>query len=150
MEATSTTAGGGRILNHFGQRYVSPDFLQKPALQDWLADQQVAANFKAIATSRIVYGSEWPAEIVARLVESYSKYTGEAHYLANGPLEVVTAVPRCRIHYVDTLRRTRDCWHHPGRGFRTSTLVSIARRDFDTAPLIQLRKKHTQSVRAQS
>ena len=81
-----------RILNHFGQRYVSPDFLQKPALQAWLADQQVAADFKAVAASRIVFRSEGSAELVARLVESYSNFTGEAHHFADGPVEVVTAV----------------------------------------------------------
>ena len=45
-----------------------------------------------LATSRILHGSEGPADIVTRLVESYSKYTGEAHHLAIGPLEVVTAI----------------------------------------------------------
>ena len=81
-----------RILDHFGQRYVSPDFLQKPALQEWLADQQVAADFKALATSRIVLGSEGSAELAARLVEYYSNFTGEAHHFATVPIEVVTAV----------------------------------------------------------
>ena len=81
-----------RILDHFSQRYVSPDFLQKPALQEWLADQQVAADFKALATSRILFRSEGSAELVARLVGYYSNFTGEAHHLANGPIEVVTAV----------------------------------------------------------
>ena len=81
-----------RILLHFSQRYVSPDFLQKPALQEWLADQQVAADFKELAINRILLGADGPEEPKARLVTYYSDFTGEAHYLADGPIEVVTAV----------------------------------------------------------
>ena len=81
-----------RILHQFGQRYVAPDFLQKPALQEWLADPQVSADFKTLAQNRIMTGSPDPEEPTIRLTESYSRFTGEASHFARGSIEVVIAV----------------------------------------------------------
>ena len=46
------------ILDWFGQKYVAPDFLMKPALQEWLADEQVATDFKTLATTHLMIGLE--------------------------------------------------------------------------------------------
>ena len=80
------------ILTRFSQRYVSPDFLLKPALQEWLADEQVATDFKTLATNHLILVVEDNAHSRTRLIHSYSARTGEAHRLANGPIEVVVAV----------------------------------------------------------
>ena len=80
------------ILDWLDQKYVAPDFLMKPALQEWLADEQVATDFKTLATTHLMMGLEDNAEARTRLIESYSDRTGEANQLATGPIDVVMAV----------------------------------------------------------
>ena len=46
------------LLDRFGQRYVAPDFLRKPALQEWLVDESVVDDLKAIAKGRIMSTAE--------------------------------------------------------------------------------------------
>ncbi len=81
-----------RILTHFAHNYITPDFLQKPALRGWLADHRVAVAFKALATHLIATGTAHDGEYPNVLVESYSSHTGEASHLATVPIEVVLAV----------------------------------------------------------
>ena len=80
------------ILNRIGQRYISPDSLKTPALQKWLAGQQVAIDFNTLATTRLLSGDEGDTEIRTRLIASYSELTGEANQSATGPIDVVLAV----------------------------------------------------------
>ncbi len=80
------------ILAQFGQQYISPDFLRKPALQEWLAEERVATDFKTLATTNLMMGVEDNEEARTRLIESYSDRTGEADQLATGPINVVIAV----------------------------------------------------------
>ena len=80
-----------RILDQLGQRYVAPIFLQKPALQEWLADQRVLADFKTLAQNQIVTASDL-VEPTPRLTDSYSNFTGEASHFADGPIDVVIAI----------------------------------------------------------
>ena len=80
-----------RILDQLGQRYVAPNFLQKPALREWLADQHVSADFKTLAQNRIMTASD-PEELTTRLTDSYSNFTGEASHFAEGPIDVVIAI----------------------------------------------------------
>ena len=80
------------LLAQFGQQYIAPDFLRKPALREWLAEEQVANDLKAIATWRIVGTAQDEAAHRDRLAQSYSNRTGEALYLAAGPIDVVVAI----------------------------------------------------------
>ena len=80
------------ILNRLGQKYISPDFLRTPALQTWLAGEQVAIDFKTLATTRLVSADEDDAETRTRLIASYSELTGEVNQSAAGPIDVVLAV----------------------------------------------------------
>ena len=80
------------ILAQFGQQYISPDFLKKPALQEWLSDEQVANDLKLLATTQILAGTADDTDIRTRLVLSYSENTGEADQLAKGPIDVVVAI----------------------------------------------------------
>ena len=80
------------ILSKFGQQYISPDFLKKPALQEWLAVDQVATDFKTLVITHLMMGPEDNAKARIRLIESYSERTGEANQLATGPIDVVMAV----------------------------------------------------------
>ena len=81
-----------RTLDLVGYKYISPDFLQKPALREWLADDDVAANFKALATDKLLPDSSSLPHVKERLAESYSAHTGEATQLSNGPIDTVIAV----------------------------------------------------------
>ena len=81
-----------KILSTCGQEYVSPDFVKEPALQEWLAEEQVATDLKLLATKYLLIGDENNDEPRTRLIESYASLTGEANHLANEPIDVVLAI----------------------------------------------------------
>ncbi len=80
------------LLYRFSQQYVSPDFLEKPSLQEWLKDDTVTNDLKMIATWRITGTDRDEAELRDLLAQSYSHRTGEALHLAAGPIDVVVAI----------------------------------------------------------
>ena len=80
------------LLDRFGQQYIAPDFLRKPALREWLAEEPAANDLKTIATWRIMASAQDEAAPRDRLAQSYSNRTGEAHYLAARPIDVVVAI----------------------------------------------------------
>ena len=80
------------LLDRFSQQYISPDFLEKPSLQEWLKDDTVTNDLKTIATWRITGTDRDEAELRDRLAQSYSHRTGEALHLAVGPIDVVVAI----------------------------------------------------------
>ena len=80
------------LLHRLGQKYIVPEFLKKPALQKWLAEEHVADDLKALATALIMNSASNDASTQARLAESYSNRTGEARCLADGPIDVVVAI----------------------------------------------------------
>ena len=80
------------LLDRFGQQYIAPDFLRKPALQEWLSEEPVANDLKTIATWRIMATAQDEAAPRDRLAQSYSNHTGEALYLAAGPTDAVVAI----------------------------------------------------------
>lgn len=80
------------LLDRFAQQYIAPDFLKKPALREWLAEEPTANDLKTIAAWRIMSNAEDEADLRDRLAQSYSKRTGEAHYLAAQPIDVVVAI----------------------------------------------------------
>ena len=79
-------------LNQVGQKYIAPEFLKTPALQEWLAEEHVADDLKALATAQIMTSASNDAETRARLAKSYSNRTGEGYQLANGHIDVVVAI----------------------------------------------------------
>ena len=81
-----------KLLSQVGQQYIAPDFLNTPALQEWLAEENVADDLKALATAQIMTSTSNDAVIRARLAQSYSYRTGETHQLANGPIDVAVAI----------------------------------------------------------
>ena len=80
------------LLNRFGQQYIAPEFLKTPTLQEWLAEEQVADDLKALATGQIMTSASNDAETHARLAQSYSGRTGEASHFAEKPIDVVVAI----------------------------------------------------------
>ena len=80
------------LLDRFGQQYVAPDFLRKPALLEWFRDDSVAEDLKTIATWRIMAIARDEAPPRDRLAQSYSNRTGEPHHFAAGPIDVVVAI----------------------------------------------------------
>ena len=80
------------LLGQMGQQYVAPKFLTKPALQEWLADESVADDLKAIALGRIMATADDETSLRDRLAQSYSNRTGEAASFAAGPIDAVVAI----------------------------------------------------------
>ena len=80
------------LLDYFGHQYITPDFLKKPALGEWLEEDAVRNDLKQLARGLIMGSGSDEAVIRERLAESYSNHTGEAQQLANGPIDVVTTI----------------------------------------------------------
>jgi hypothetical protein len=80
------------LLNHIGYQFIAPDFLRMPALQKWLANEQVQRDFKALARQRIMGSDTDDQEAWTHLQQAYAAMTGEAEQLADGPIEVVIAI----------------------------------------------------------
>ena len=89
---TSTPTGGRACWVTLGQQYVAPNFLMKPALQEWLVVESVADDLKAIALGRIMATPDDEASLRDRLAQSYSNRTGEAAGFAAGPIDAVVAI----------------------------------------------------------
>lgn len=82
------------LLDRGAHSYIAPDFLRSPILQDWLRINAVEQDLLSIAEARLL-GTPTDNEsddIDRRLRQSYSKLTGEAEYLATGPVKVVVAI----------------------------------------------------------
>ena len=100
LNETLNRIRGGRIdtgwwrslLDRFGQQYIAPDFLNKPALQEWLGEEPVANDLKTIATWRIMAILRDEAAPRERLAQTYSNRTGEALHFAAGAIDVVVAI----------------------------------------------------------
>ena len=81
-----------RVPDHIEHNYVAPDFLRKPAVQEWLADKQVQADIKALARERVKGAETDDPEVLSRLRRSYADSTGEHERLAVGPITTTVAV----------------------------------------------------------
>jgi hypothetical protein len=100
VDATFDRLRGGNIdntwwhnlLSSIGHQFVAPDFLRMPALQEWLADEQVQRDTKALARARIMGTDTDAPEAWTRLQSAYAVMTGENERLADGPIEVVIAI----------------------------------------------------------
>ena len=80
------------LLNVLGQLYISPEFLQIDAVREWLSQEQVADDLKALAAERVMGGSAENPEIRKRLAMSYSEHTGEDSHRADGLINDVTTI----------------------------------------------------------
>ncbi len=81
-----------RLLDVVSHQYVAPDFLQKPALREWLTDAQVADAFRTISRDYIIGNSTQSSEPRTLLEQSYSIHTGEARHLSDGPIDTIMAI----------------------------------------------------------
>ena len=108
MAVSAIPAGGKVLLDQFGQQYIAPDFLRKPALQEWLREEPAASHLKTIATWRIMATAQDEAALRDRLAQTYSNRTGEALYLAAGPIDTVVAILVAGYYRSDSSRPTRS------------------------------------------
>jgi hypothetical protein len=80
------------LLDRIGQHFVRPEFLRKPALQEWLADGEVQRDVKVLARARVMGADTDDPEARMRLRLAYAHSTGEHERLADGPIDVVLAI----------------------------------------------------------
>ena len=100
LEQTLNRLRGGKIedswwrslLNRIGQEYIAPDFLRKPSLQKWLADQRVSGDLKDHAKEILVSGTSDDKETQARLRKSCTKETNEDAQSATVVVSTVIAI----------------------------------------------------------
>lgn len=79
------------LLDRLGHAFITPEFLNKPAVQEWLADEQVKCDFKVLARARMLADAD-DEETLVRLKTAYAQRTGELDQLASGPIDAVAAV----------------------------------------------------------
>lgn len=80
------------LLHAIEHEFITPEFLQHPHLQRWLALVQVQADLKVLARGRILGNDTYDQGCLTRLRQTYSEISGEHEHLANGPIDVVVAV----------------------------------------------------------
>ncbi len=79
-------------LDKVNHKYITPEFLQKPALQEWLNNKSVARDLKTLAKSALLNEIDDAEQVRARLTQSYSEQTGEAFQFADNPINTTLAV----------------------------------------------------------
>lgn len=80
------------LLNCIRHQFVAPDFLRKPALQEWLAEEEVQRDVKALARARVMGVDTDDPEAWMLLRRAYALRTEEHERLADGPIAVVLAI----------------------------------------------------------
>ena len=80
------------ITNSIGQKIVIPEYLNKPAVQEWLSDEQVAKYLKKKAMARIMGEGDVNLENASFLAERYSEETGEDKRFATIHVNGVVAI----------------------------------------------------------
>jgi len=80
------------LLRRVEHQIVAPNFLRRQAIQEWLAQPEVERDFKALARSRIMGGTEDEDSSKSRLRGAYEKTTGERGSFVDSAIDVVTAV----------------------------------------------------------
>jgi hypothetical protein len=81
-----------KLLHILEHEYITPEFLQKPAIQDWLADERVGSEIKKLARARILGDDAIYEKEISLIRAAYAEKTGENKKLANGPIDIVLAV----------------------------------------------------------
>ena len=80
------------ILDKVSHKYITPEFLQKPALQEWLNNKVVARDLKTLAKNALLNEIDDVEQVRARLIQSYSELTGESFQFADNPINTTLAV----------------------------------------------------------
>src|SRR6516164_1196305 len=69
--------------------YVSPDYLAKPSIREWLSETAVRDDLKALARGKFLPLPPDETSIRGRLADRYAFHTLEAPQLAAGPIDAV-------------------------------------------------------------
>ena len=80
------------ILVWIGHEYITPEFLEKSAIQEWLNDTQNEADFLSLARNIVMGKSGNLVDCRERLKHSYSIDTGENEQFANSAIDVVLSI----------------------------------------------------------
>ncbi|MYB38182.1 MAG: hypothetical protein F4Y26_12565, partial [Gammaproteobacteria bacterium] len=99
LEQTLASLRGGvdeiwwrNLLTQLEHEYVTPNFLRKPAVQEWLALSEVQTALLRLAQDNVMGRStEDEQQIRERLADRYSERTGEASRFAQDAIDVVIA-----------------------------------------------------------
>lgn len=80
------------LLRRAASQYVRPEYLEKPAIREWLSESAVRDDLKLLTRIQLLPGASEEASIKARLADRYSAYTGEAAPLAAGPVDAIVNI----------------------------------------------------------
>ena len=79
-------------LHKVGHKYITPEFLQKPTLREWLNKKDVERDLKTLAKSILLSEIDDVEQVRARLTKSYSELTGESSQLTDNPIDTTLAI----------------------------------------------------------
>ncbi len=80
------------LLQRAASEYVRPEYLEKPAVREWLSESAVRDDLKLLTRTRLLLESTEEPSVTARLADRYSANTGEAAPLATGPIEAIVNI----------------------------------------------------------
>ena len=72
-------------------KYTRPRFLEVHSVKDWISDDQVRDDFCQLARARLL-GIAYPKQVLTRIQEKYSLFTGENSLRSNYAICAVLAV----------------------------------------------------------
>ena len=81
-----------KVTKGIEHKIIAPEFIRKPALQEWLSDESVAKDLISLAKEIVMGRQSTSSEPRTRLAKSYSIKTGEIDEFANGPINVLLSI----------------------------------------------------------
>ena len=81
-----------KVCNGIAHELMTPEFIRKPALQEWLSDESVTKDLVSLAKAIVMGRQNISSEPRTRLAKSYSMKTGEIEKFANGPIDVLLSI----------------------------------------------------------
>ena len=79
-------------LDKVNHKFITPEFLQKPTLREWLNQKDVQRDLKTLAKGILLSEIDDVEQVRARLTQSYSVLTGESSQLADNPIDTTLAI----------------------------------------------------------
>lgn len=85
------------LLTGILKTYIRPEFFKLQSVRDWLSEEQVKTDLKALARARLI-GEGLDTETLARLRERYCAATGEIEFWGTYAIAIVIAVLQASAH----------------------------------------------------
>ena len=86
------------LLQWAQSQYITPDYLSKPSVREWLSEPDVRRDLKALVRASLLPTSEDSSPTIRRLAERHAGRTGEAMQLAIGPIDAIVNIAVASVY----------------------------------------------------